>query len=153
MRAGWTRIFTRAMGRPSVLIPAGAAVLVAVGLFAGILDLHSGTGPDRLRGSATTNGGETPAAIRLLEPQVRGGDGTTLRWRAVPEASSYQIVVFGAGLQDLAHYGPFADTTCVIRRADLHPQPEPETVVGWQVLGIRDGSTVAMSRVAAARVP
>ncbi len=153
MPAGWIRIFTRTIGRPSVLIPAGATILVAVGLFSGVLDLPSRTGPDRLRGSSTSNGAETPVAIRPLEPQVYAEDGIELRWRAAPEASSYQIVVFGADLHDLAHYGPFADTTVVIRRTDLHPQPEPKTVIGWQVFGLRDGSTVAISPVAAARLP
>jgi len=147
----WIRHLPRRIGRASVLVPAAAAILVVVGLYAGIEYLREATGPDSLRGPSPSERGAFEGAILLLDPRPIAVNGIELRWRSLPDVSSYEVVLFAADLKDLARLGPLSDTTCIVRRGDLLPEPPPGTVVGWQVVGLRDGAAVARSSIGTAR--
>ena len=154
--AWWT--FTRwvprlplGLGRAWLLAP--VTMLVVLGLYAGFGHLRRESGPDRLRGPAATEPGRGQGSILLLEARPQGTEAVELRWRAIPAASSYEVVVFGTDLKDLARLRSLTDTLCVVRRADLHPEPGAGALLGWQVFAQRDGVTVASSPIGAVRLP
>lgn len=140
-------------GLRGIWILAPAIVMLAVGLYVGLRPLDRDSGPDRLRGIAPAAPGRGMQTILLLEPGLRSADGVELRWRSVPAASSYEVVLFGADLADLARLKAVTDTLCVVRRGDLHPEPRAEALVGWQVIAQRDGAVIARSPIAAIRLP
>jgi len=144
--------FTRRLLRPSVLATATAAVLLMVGVYAGYERFRAGAGPDRLRGAETGQraGG---APITLIEPRPRETGAVELSWRSVPGVASYEVVIMRGDLADLTRLGTGRDTTCVVRWADFHPAPSPGALLGWQVLGLRNGAAAARSPIGTLRVP
>lgn len=146
------RDLARFLSRPLVLAPTAAAVLLAIGLYAGREWTRSETGPDPLRGvERLDHSGAAP--IPLLEVTPSGQEGVEFSWRSVPGATSYEVVVMGDDLADLVRVPVAGDTGCVVRWADLRPAPSPGAFLGWQVVAIRDATPVARSPIGALRRP
>jgi hypothetical protein len=140
--------------RPVRAFAAAAAVLiVAVGLYAGITYVRGDHEVDVLRGRSVPDGGAMGERITLLEPRAEGADAIRLRWDAASGITSYEVVVFGADLQDLARFPLLKETNCLVRKADLRPGPAPGAVIGWQVIAYRDGAAALRSPVGALRIP
>lgn len=136
-----------------VLGPAAAAALLVLGLRTGTGFLRGGPGPDPLRGPKASEEEALPGRLVVFEPRPRGTDGLELRWRSTPEVSSYEVILFRGDLEEFIRFGPLADTVCVIRRKDLPSGISPGAVVGFQVVGYRDGDPVAVSPASTARLP
>lgn len=147
----WPSRWSRGFRGARVLAPAIA--VLAIGLYVGVRTLDREPGPDRLRGAGPVVPGREVQTIALLEARAWGADDVELRWRAVSTASTYEVVLFGTDLTDLAHLTQIADTVLVVRRRDLHPEPSAGTLVGWQVIARRDGAIVARSPIAATKLP
>lgn len=145
--AGMIRHRSRGARWAWVFAPAAAAVLLVLGIDTGLDILRKHSGADELRSPTIPHGATTPSTIELLEPRARGEDGLELRWRAAAGASSYEIVLFGEDLRDLARLGPFPDTTCVIRLLDLPDEMPPDAVIGWQVVGYDGSDPISHSSV------
>jgi hypothetical protein len=127
-------------------------VLLAIGLYAGYEHFRSGMGPDQLRGAEPARG-TGAVSIALMESRRAGSDGVRLGWRTVPDVSAYQVVLLGEDLGELARLPALPDTTSQVRWSDVNPRPAAGSVVGWQVLGLRDGAVVARSPIGTLRVP
>jgi hypothetical protein len=126
-------------------------LLLVIGLFAGRDLLRTDPGPDQLRGAST------PARIAgglivPLDPRSET-DRVELRWRSIPGVTSYEVLIMGDDLADLARRSTARDTTCLIRWSELAPRPPSGAVLGWQVVGLRDGAAVARSPIGTVRVP
>ncbi len=150
----WYRLreFGRQLRRPLVVGPAAAVLLIAIGLYAGSDRLRRESGPDSLRGAETSRGGDL-APVPLLGVTSREPGGVVVAWRAVPDATSYEVVVMGDNLADLARISVPGDTSCVIRGADLRPSPPSGALLGWQVFAFRDAAPVARSPIETLRIP
>ena len=146
------RNLVRDLSRARVLAPPAAAILFVVGLYAILERSPSDTGPDPLRG-AERPGQIGAGPISLLPATPRGPDCVELSWRSVPGATSYEVVVMGDDLADLGRLPVAGDTCCVVCWADLRPAPPPGTLVGWQVVALRDATLVSRSPIGAIRRP
>jgi hypothetical protein len=139
--------------RGGAWILAPAALVLAVGLYLG-LERRGGTeGEERLRGPASIPADGAWKVVPLLATSPRVDGTVDLRWRSVESATSYEIVVFGSDLTDLARLSVGADTICALRRSDLRPEPMAGAIVGWQVTALRDGAIIGRSQIASAQLP
>jgi hypothetical protein len=123
------------------LAGAAAALVVVAGLLYATRDLRQKSEVN-LRGVERRR----QPAPEILESS-RDSNGTlTIRWRAVPAATNYRVMLFGAGLDLLGQVEAGSRTELVLAPPQLPPGSHGP--VYGQVVALRDGQEIATSSLA-----
>jgi hypothetical protein len=90
----------------------------------------------------------------LLPPQSTDNGSIRLTWHRTAAADSYQILILDTGLNELARFDAGSDTFLILTedRFESVPPP-PDRQVLWQVLALRRGDKLGISRPGSLRLP
>jgi hypothetical protein len=131
----------RARWRPALAF-AALAIVAGAGYWAGTSFL-AGREPLVLRAGEETPGAAPSPAVTLLAPRL-GHERLTLRWRAVPGADAYEVLLLDDGFALLSRQATARDTVLELA---LPPRTGVDGAIPvyWQVVARRSGDVVAES--------
>lgn len=140
--------------RRPVISFAVASSLVVV---AGAIFLFAPSAPNRapsgvMRGPGAGSA-ERGGLLAIGSPVVLPDQSLRLTWRSSPTADRYVVRICDANLEELARYPAGAETSLVLRHADLAAPPFIGAELLWQVHALRGGDLVAESEFGRVLVP
>jgi hypothetical protein len=96
--------------------------------------------------------GDDGLALLHVEPSqiLKNGD-VTLSWHPLADADGYLIHIRSAALEQIALFGPLADTTHVFDPDSL-PSGTPQVLL-WRVVALRAGDEIGRSQPASLQLP
>jgi hypothetical protein len=134
----WARLRTR-RPRRRALIPGLSVAAAAIVIL--VIALHPFTGGDRT--PALLRGGEpSSGAALVIQPASLHDGAVTFSWSPLPDAESYELLLYDTKLEEIARFEADRATSIRIEASDI---PAADGPVLWRIVALREGEEYARS--------